>query len=199
MVAERTLELEREIAERKTTGEKLLSVNNSLRMLTDCNQAILREKTSGALMLAACRIVVQAGGYRMAWIGRAGKDEAGTIEPVARSGQDDGYFSEVRLSWSDSRLGSCPEGRAIRSGKAALCANTETDLGFTPWRSAAKKRGFGSILALPLPPDQGERAVFAVYAGAPDAFPAKPCSSSRSWPTTSRSASPTCGSRKRPA
>ena len=170
MVGERTRELEREVAERRAAEEKLRSVNNSLRMLTACNQAILREKTPDALFGAVCRIAVQYGGYRMAWVGRAEKDEAGSITPLAQSGHVDGYFTEVRLSWSDSLFGSCPEGRAIRSGKAKLCVHTGTDLAFTPWRTAAKQRGYGSILALPLKTGPDERSVFAIYAGEPDAF-----------------------------
>jgi PAS domain S-box-containing protein len=170
-VAERTRELEREITERRSAEEKLRSVNNSLRMLSACNQAILREKTPEALLNAACRIVVEIGGYRMAWIGDADSDEAGAIIPLAQGGHVDGYFADVRLRWSDVPSGSCPEGRAVRSGKPALCPNTATDLTFTPWRAEARKRGYGSILAMPLSAEFQKRMVFAVYAAEPDGFP----------------------------
>ena len=170
MVAERTRDLEREVAERRAAEEKLRSVNNSLRILTACNQAFLRQKTRDALLDAVCRIVVRHGGYRMAWIGRAERDDAGSIAPLAQAGRVDGYFDEVRLSWSDLQYGSCPEGRAIRSGEIAHCVHTGTDLAFTPWRTAARRRDYGSILALPLTTDVRERSVFAVYAAEPEAF-----------------------------
>jgi PAS domain S-box-containing protein len=170
-VAERTRELEREIAERRSAEDKLRSVNNSLRMLTACNQAMFREKTIENLLNAACRIVADIGGYRMAWIGRAESDDDASITPLAQGGHVDGYFSDVLLRWSDSPSGSCPEGRAIRSGKPALCPNTASDLTFTAWRIPARKRGYGSVLAMPLSGDPDHRMVFAVYGGEPDAFP----------------------------
>ena len=37
-----------------------------------------------------CRVVVETGGYRLAWIGFAEKDEAQTVRPVARAGEKAG-------------------------------------------------------------------------------------------------------------
>ncbi|HEY9250178.1 MAG TPA: ABC transporter substrate-binding protein, partial [Rariglobus sp.] len=80
---------------------ELARVYRAQRMLSACNEALIRAEAEDGLLHEICRIAVEIGGYRMAWVGFAREDEARTISPVAHAGAEDGYLSEIRLSWRD--------------------------------------------------------------------------------------------------
>jgi len=49
------------------------------------------------LLQEVCRIIVEVGGYLMAWVGFAEHDEARTVRPVAQKGFDAGYLRDLRI------------------------------------------------------------------------------------------------------
>ena len=75
----------------------------------------------------------------------------------------------MRLTWADVEQGRGPTGTAIRTGKPAITRDTQTDPGFAPWRKEARKRGFASVLALPLKDTEAFGAL-TIYATEPNAF-----------------------------
>jgi PAS domain S-box-containing protein len=130
---------------------------------------MLRASQEKELLKEVCRIIVEVGGYLMAWVGFAEHDEARTVRPVAQKGFDAGYLQGLRIVWSDDSWGRGPTGRAIRNGKPAVCRNTGTDPRFAPWRAQAQERGYASVLALPLKDSQTFGAL-TIYASEPNAF-----------------------------
>lgn len=50
------------------TQESLKRVNRSLRSVSECSRAITRLEDEETLMQEICRICVEVGGYRMAWV-----------------------------------------------------------------------------------------------------------------------------------
>src|SRR6185437_10133316 len=97
-----------------------------------------------------CAMAVQAGGYRMAWVGYAERDESKTVSPVGHAGFEEGYLKSLGISWADEARGHGPTGTAIRSGKVAVCNDMTRDPQFLPWRDDAISRGYCSSIALPL-------------------------------------------------
>ena len=71
----------RDITKRKRAEESLHRINRALRMISECNQALVRATAEADLLQSICRIVVGHGGYRMAWVGFAGQDAAETLRP----------------------------------------------------------------------------------------------------------------------
>ena len=70
-----------------------------------------------------CRIAVEIGGYRMAWIGRAREDPEKTIEAVASAGANVDYMKGVRISWSaDGPYGQGPAARCVRGARRPWAA-----------------------------------------------------------------------------
>lgn len=58
--------------------------------------------------------MVEVGGYEMAWVGVPEYDENKSVRPVARSGYENGYLDNVRISWDEANpLGHGPTGTAI--------------------------------------------------------------------------------------
>ncbi len=131
---------------------------------------MLRAVYEMELLREICRIVVDVGGYRMAWVGYAEDDREKSIRPVAKAGFDDGYLEKLKISWADNELGQGPGGTAIRTGRPFSTQNMLTDLRFKPWRAEALLRGYVSSLALPLKTSDKVFGVLNIYSGLADAF-----------------------------
>src|SRR5262252_5052800 len=83
----------------------LQRINRVLRTLRAGHRALLRADDEPALLGEMCRVIVEEGGYVMAWIGYAENDAAKTIRPVAHAGEEAGMLSAARLSWADDEAG----------------------------------------------------------------------------------------------
>ncbi|MBI5153755.1 GAF domain-containing protein [Candidatus Poribacteria bacterium] len=68
-VAEGVLILSIEVTERVRAQRALERANRDLRMLSDCNQALIRATSEPAIIERICRVVVVTGGYSQAWAG----------------------------------------------------------------------------------------------------------------------------------
>jgi PAS domain S-box-containing protein len=140
-------ELEQRVRERT---EELRHVNETLRMISDCNQVLVRATTEDDLVREICRTIHDRGGYRMAWVGYADDDEARTVRPVASVGAEDGYLEHAHITWADEERGRGPTGTCIRTQAPCFGRDFLTDPEMVPWRTEALKRGFRSSIALPL-------------------------------------------------
>ena len=145
---------------------QLAQSNRAWQMLSRCNEAVIRSKTEKELLQAVCRIAVEIGGCRMAWVGFAVDTPEKIVVPQAHAGINDGFLSSVRITWSDETpSGRGPVGRAINTGQPAVIVDLATDPEFTPWLAAATERGFRSVIALPLRSDTMTFGVFVLYSG----------------------------------
>jgi PAS domain S-box-containing protein len=148
----------------------LRRVNRALHLISLFNQEMVRATDEAALLQAACRLAVEQGGYRMAWVGFAEGDEAKSVRPVAQAGFDNGYLDTLNVTWADAPRGRGPTGTAIRTGQPVLARNIPTDSAFGPWRELADQRGYASSIALPLHGGGRCFGALSIYAAAPDAF-----------------------------
>ena len=168
---ESVIALEAENRQREATEKALERSNGALRTINQCNQLLVRAGTEDELMREICRIVVESGGYRMAWVGFAERDEARTVRPVASFGFEDKYLESVRISWADVELGRGPTGTAIREARPVVLRNTLTDPSGVPWRAEALARGYRSAMALPLLDEQKQCfGALNLYAAEAEAF-----------------------------
>ena len=150
-----------EIAERRRVEEQLRAANRTLRTINRCNEALVRATEEIELVKAICRILVEDGGMRMAWVGYREESAARRIRQVAHAGFEDGYLNRVDVSWADVPAGRGPTGVAIRSGKLRSTDDIATHPRFRPWRDEALKRGYRSSLGLPLSP-KGRRSALSL-------------------------------------
>ncbi|HEY5994692.1 MAG TPA: HD domain-containing phosphohydrolase [Gallionellaceae bacterium] len=144
------------ISQRDVAWEGLRKVNRALRALTAGNEAMARVQTEEALLSEMCRTLTGIGGYRMAWVCYAVHDEQHSVRIMAQSGFDDGYLESVRFSWADTELGQGPTGTALRTGEPQIVRDVKSEARFAPWRDGAVRRGYFSVLALPLKNSEGE-------------------------------------------
>ena len=158
-------------ADRDTeVNKELRRLNRALRALSACNQALAEASSEQELLHEICDIIVRVGGYRMAGIAYAEQDEEKTIRPVAHAGHDSGYLEQIQLRWSDTPAGRGPAGTAIRENRTCLFSDTARDPLFEPWREAALKRGYASVICLPLRVAGLPFGVLAIYSEQANAF-----------------------------
>ena len=130
-------------------------------MLSRSSTAMNRIHDEAGLLAEVCRVAVEVGGYRMAWVGYAQDDEEKSIRPMAHAGEELGYLSCLRLCWrEDQAAGQGPAGRAIRTGKPQ---QSNTACHTLQWGQAALERGYSSVLVLPLCNEQHRFGMLTLY------------------------------------
>src|SRR6516164_7810154 len=156
--------------ERKRAEEKLARLNRTLQTLYQCNQALVRATEEYELLQSVCRILVDAGGLRVAWVGYRELDEEKTVRPVAQAGFEDGYLERINITWADTERGRGPTGTAIRSGASCWNRDILTDPNMAAWRAEALRRGYASSIALPLMYRGEAFGALSLYAEDPAVF-----------------------------
>jgi PAS domain S-box-containing protein len=152
----------RDITERKSAEKKLQRLNRLYAVSSSINQAIVRIREVNKLYEQACRIAVEEGGLKMAWLGLL-DPVRGIIKPVASWGFDRGYTDTITISNKDAPDGRGPGGRAIRSGECAFSNDIAKDENFA-WRSEALDRGYRSCAVFPLKSKGIVTGFLAIYA-----------------------------------
>jgi PAS domain-containing protein len=142
--------ISRDITERKRAETKIQRVTQLYAALSRCNEAIARCASEAELFVEICRVAVQLGGMKMAWIGLM--DEASErVNPVAVYSDEIEYLNGVRISVSaDEPHGLGPTGTAIRENRPVWCQDFLNDASTTPWHERGARAGWGSSAALPL-------------------------------------------------
>jgi PAS domain S-box-containing protein len=160
----------RDITERKHAEAELKKLNRTLEAMKNSNEAILRATDEQQFLKEVCHIFTRDCNHATVWIGIAENHEGKPVRPVAYSGVEEGYLETLRVTWDDSAQGRGTVGTAIRTGQPSMCRNTLTDPSFVPWREEAVKRGYASVLAIPLK-ERGETwGAITIYSREPDAF-----------------------------
>jgi diguanylate cyclase (GGDEF)-like protein len=160
----------RDITERLDAEHRIRRLNRVYAMLSGINALIVRVHDRGALFRESCRTAVEAGAFKMAWIG--------VVDPqtmdgklVAWQGGEEGYIDTIRLTTregtTDSELPAC---RALRLSQPVVCNDIATDQSMSKFRSELLRRGHRSVGCFPLTMAGRPAAVIALFAGEPNAF-----------------------------
>ena len=169
---ERIVGTARDITDRKMAELALSSTNRAMQMISRSSMAISRAEDEDTLLAEVCRVAVEAGNYRMAWVGYAVDDGLRSIKPVAHAGHEAGYLSSIKLSWSDEHLiGQGPAGQTIRSGLPQCSGDIARAENHFHWHEVALTLGYRSALFLPLRDGQRTFGLLGLYAGDVQDFP----------------------------
>ncbi|OGA56309.1 MAG: hypothetical protein A3G81_34040 [Betaproteobacteria bacterium RIFCSPLOWO2_12_FULL_65_14] len=147
-----------------------MRLNRVYAVLSGINTAIIRTRERQELFEDACRIAVEHGGFRMAWVGLL--DANGLdVTPAARAGLDDGYLDKIRLTAREEAPDSCLLlADALRDDAPVVCNDVEADARMARWREPAMQRGFRSLVVLPLHQGVKLAGVLLLYAPEKDFF-----------------------------
>jgi len=112
--------------------------------------AILHAEDRGTLFDEVCKIAVEQGGVRMAWVGRV-DPRTRQVRSVACHGQGCDYLQEAPISADPTKLeGLGPTGIALREGRSVVFNDLTTEVAFGPWLETANRHGFRASAAIPL-------------------------------------------------
>lgn len=160
----------RDITERRALEEEYARVARVQRALQVANHALLRAQSDDELFRGICNVVVEVGGYRMAYVAIANHDEQKSMRFAAIAGHDAGYLAGSTITWGDAPTGKGPTGMAIKTGEIQVNQNFATNPAMTPWAEEALKRGYQASVALPLRHGHAVFGALTVYASQPNAF-----------------------------
>ncbi len=165
----RYLALILDVSERSTVDDLARRRERLRDALAEILRAITRIDNRDDLYHEACRIAVERGDFRMAWIGLVNQ-ESGEIVAVASAGHVAGYLDEITLSVQDLPTGRGMGGIALRTGQPVVIADVRTDPLFRPYQKQAQERGYESALTLPLTVEGQVVGGLMVYASVSNAF-----------------------------
>lgn len=155
----------------RTKAEKLKRhLTRALKLLSKCNTTLIHADDEHTLLVDICRLAVEFGGYRMAWVGYPENDELKSIRPVAQCGYEHGFLDSIRISWDDNEWGRGPTGTAIRTGTTVVNSDTLRNPKLNPWRQAATERNYHSSISLPLATKTQVIGALNIYSSETDAF-----------------------------
>jgi PAS domain S-box-containing protein len=163
----------RDVSDRQRAEAHLARLNRVLRALTAANDALVRAGTEVELLEAICRVVVEEGAYRYAWVGYREDDEAGTVRPMASAGYKASDQVGFNVTWHPTERGMGPVGTCVREGRTVTLPDIATDPTFAPWREVALARGYVSGAAIPLRDGSRAFGALVVYSDEHDAATAE--------------------------
>ena len=144
--------------------------HDALGLVRASNRALVRSVDESQLLKEICRIAVEIGRYRMAWVGLSPEDTTTSVRPVAWSGDEAGYLSSIQVDLDRGTDGQEPVARAIRTGEPVVVERLAEISRRAAWVREARARGYESILVLPLRNGGKALGALAIYADESDAF-----------------------------
>lgn len=160
----------RDVTAQKQAETELKQANRAMRLLSASNRTLLRSTREDDQLAQVCRIAVEIGGYRLAWVGIAQFDEEKSISPATYYGAEQGFLSQARMTWAEGERGTSAMSTAIRTGTIQLRQDILNDPLLAPWHEDARTRNYQSAIALPLRLQDEVIGALAIYAPEPNAF-----------------------------
>jgi|GEM_PF-349891 len=156
----------------KRAQDELRRLNRTLRTLSECNQALVRAPDEATLVGDLCRILVDQGRYRAAWIGFSNRDEPDIVRLVAHYGFDLATLKTDVSFWDMREIKSGPIMTVITTGQPVITRGPSSDsaLGTSGQRSLRIEQD--SSLMLSLKRENRVLGVLAVYSTDSNAFDA---------------------------
>lgn len=153
----------RDITLLKEQQREIAQLSRLYAALTKVNQAIIWLPNQEQLFSSLCRILVEEGGFKMAWVGW--NDPAtNQLVPAAVCGDDNNYLSTIKVYSDDRPEGRGPSGIAFRSGQPYICNNMQQDTATLVWREEINSRGFRASAAFPIRANSKVCGTISVYA-----------------------------------
>jgi PAS domain S-box-containing protein len=156
-----------DITPKKQNQEELIRINRLYSMISQTNQLIVRCKSIEELFPEVCRITVEYGKFRMAWVGLV-DETTKMIKPISWYGYNDDYLEKIRISVEDIPEGRGPTGTCIRTSLSVHANDIINDPRMEVWRKDALIRGYNSSIALPIIVRNKAVGAFTLYS--PESF-----------------------------
>ena len=148
-----------DVTPKKRSEARIALLNRLYGVVSAINKEIVHVGSEKELFERACRIAVERGLFRFAWIGTLDA-ETQVATPATWAGHEDGYLQSIRIAVDESVYGRGPGGTSLRHGRHSVVNDIASDPSFAPWREAALARGYRACAAFPL--KRGGRVIGAL-------------------------------------
>ena len=160
----------RDISQRQAQQQALNNLTRAMQTLSQVNHALTHSLSEPLLLDDICHIIVEDGGYRMAWIAYADYDDARTLRPMAQAGFDQGYLESLQIHWQNDHYGQLPAAQAIRSSKPITVRDLTHQPQYVALHDEARHYSYHSCIALPLQRNNIMLGVLSIYSEDRQAF-----------------------------
>ena len=169
-----TASIGEDITDRKEAEDKVKALNRVYAVLSGINALIVRVSDRDELFEGACRIAVEAGQFRMCWIGMVDR-AAMKVVPVASAGVEPEHLAliENRISLAiGTPMGDTLVARVVRERQVHFCNDTQNDPAVR-FRKEHAEWGTRSFAILPLLIADEAVGVLGLYTGEAGFFDAE--------------------------
>ncbi len=145
-----------DITEQKRLEAALRANSRELELLSEINSNLVRAKTEKDLLRNCCRIMVEIGGYRAAWVGFAGEGPDKPIVTIADYGFEEGFLEGINstFTWAETGHEDGPVGRSLRTGEVQVEEDICADPLVHSWRTESRKARLPHGHRAPFPPER---------------------------------------------
>jgi PAS domain S-box-containing protein len=160
-LAELSHEIRRAI-EFRELEQKIVRLNRIDAIHRRLNEAVVNIKDRLQLAHEVCKIMVQEGGFVMAWIGFM-EPHTPVITTVLASGAVDDFFGKVRILSENMATGHGPTITTLRNGRYTICNDIHAYPGIQMWEEDALRKGYRSAAAFPISSGKTTQGVITLY------------------------------------
>ncbi len=132
---------ERDITERVRAAQ-LLGLRSAV------NRLLTLSSSEDDFLQRVCDLLVDEGGYSLAWFGASSPTHPGGVDIVCAAGVTDYLFGEMTTWWGTPESGSGPTGTALHTGFSQVVSDLAKNAPHEPWRERALRFGFESSAAI---------------------------------------------------
>lgn len=152
-----------DITERKLSEQKLEKANRLYAVISQLNQAIVHSKNASTLLEKICTISIEFGKFKFALVGII-DNTTGSVEELYSCGFDDGYTDLMhKLKFIRNTKKHSPSLISYFSGEKYVCNDIDEDELMKDWSGEAAKRGYKSMISLPLKRGDFCLGIFNLY------------------------------------
>ncbi len=147
---------------KKRAEAHIVALNRLYSMFSATNRAIVYIQDKDQLLAEICRIIIDIGGFSMAWAVVLNPKNR-LIELTVSYGPVEGYLDRIAISADAGPRGFGPTSSAFRDKKFNICNDIGTDERMKCVREPALRRGFRSLAAFPFAAGTANAGVITIY------------------------------------
>jgi hypothetical protein len=136
-----------ELREQKQSVENVLKLTRSR---VQCTSIMLRKEDPAQILNLTCKILVETGGYRMAWVGIVSDKDSRPLNHVAVFAQNAEDIDFLQYQPEEYELDRWPISKAVERNIPCIVENLLNPLYSTNWCNMAIRKGFQGLISLPL-------------------------------------------------
>ena len=159
-----------DISDRKHAEANLLRLNRARRVVAECNHILVHATDETTMLNSMCRVVVESGGYKQAWVGLPTGDQTRSVRAVAYAGYGHDRPMTAPGTWSSDGRYQGSAATALASGKTLILRDILNDVRHVRVRPRALQLGHQSSIVLPLTGSGQPVGVLVLHAAERDAF-----------------------------